>query len=122
MKTHFIKPILVIVSMILTFSLGGCDKDDDLETIISMTVASEMKMGKLYWMSYDMNCYQVKEENSSEWKLFDPRNLKGFDYEEGYEYVIKVKKTRVQNPAQDDGPEYTYQFIEVVSKEKKDSF
>lgn len=122
MKTFIFKPFIAIVSLFLVFFFLGCNKNDDSERVISMTIASEMKIGKLYWIGVEMNCYQVKEDDSSEWKLFDPRLLVGFDYEEGYEYVIKVRKSRITNPAQDDGPEYSYQFISIVSKEKKDSF
>lgn len=50
-----------------------------------------------------MNCFQMKKGDTSDWTLFDPRLLIGFDYEEGYEYVIKVKKNCVDNLTQDDG-------------------
>lgn len=119
MKTFFFKPFISVVFLLLVFSFWGCNKDNDSERVVSMTIASDMKMGKLYWNNVEINCFQVKEDDSSDWTLFDPRLLVGFNYEEGYEYVIKVKKSRVGNPAQDDGPEFSYQFINIVSKEKK---
>ncbi|MBI1268307.1 MAG: DUF4377 domain-containing protein [Cryomorphaceae bacterium] len=45
--------------------------------------------------------------------------LNGFDFEWGYHYVVKVKKTKMAQPMMDAG-DTEYELIEVVSKEKAD--
>ena len=41
--------------------------------------------------------------------------IEGFEYEEGNEYLLKVLKTPIENPAA-DGHTATYKLIEIISK------
>jgi len=64
-----------------------------------------------------MKCMQVKAEESDNWEYFYG-NIQGFNYESGYEYVIKVKVEEVRNPPA-DGSSQQYTLITQVSKTKK---
>lgn len=64
-----------------------------------------------------MKCLQVKENKEDPWTLFY-QGIDGFEYEEGYEYVVKVKRTNIENPPA-DASSIKYTLEEVVSKEKK---
>ncbi|MCE5227411.1 MAG: DUF4377 domain-containing protein [Porphyromonadaceae bacterium] len=44
----------------------------------------------------------------------------GFEYTEGYEYVLKVLVDPIENPPQDSSSA-RYTLLEIISKEKKDS-
>jgi len=44
-------------------------------------------------------------------------SINGFEYEEGYSYILEVNITRVENPPA-DGSSLRYDLIKVISKER----
>ncbi|MFY1045749.1 DUF4377 domain-containing protein [Chryseobacterium sp. GP-SGM7] len=64
-----------------------------------------------------MKCLQVKEKESDNWGNFYS-NIEGFTYEPGFEYVLKVKTEKIENPPM-DGSSIKYSLIEQVSKTKR---
>ena len=64
-----------------------------------------------------MKCLQVKEKESDSWQNFYT-NIEGFTYEPGYEYVLKVKTEKIENPPM-DGSSIKYTLVKQVSKTKK---
>ncbi len=64
-----------------------------------------------------MKCLQVKENASGNWTNFYS-NIEGFTYEPGYEYVLKVKTEKIENPPA-DGSSIKYTLVKQVSKTKK---
>ena len=62
-------------------------------------------------------CFLYKENQEDEWKYFYSK-VDGFDYEEGYEYVIKVKVKSDGNSYM-DASDLKFIFVELISKEKK---
>jgi len=64
------------------------------------------------------SCYLIKQNQEDEWKYYY-NELAGFDYEEGYEYVISVKQKRNSNDIS-DASDVEYELIEVISKTKKE--
>jgi len=64
-----------------------------------------------------MKCLQVKEKASDSWQNFYT-NIEGFTYEPGYEYVLKVKTEKIENPPM-DGSSIKYTLVKQVSKTKK---
>ncbi|OPB94445.1 DUF4377 domain-containing protein [Elizabethkingia ursingii] len=59
---------------------------------------------------------KIKETDSNEWSTI--AGISGFQYEEGYEYQIRLLKTYLVNPPM-DGSNIDYKLIEVISKTKK---
>jgi len=64
-----------------------------------------------------MKCLQVKEKESDKWENFY-NNIEGFTYEPGFEYVLKVKTEKIENPPM-DGSSIKYTLVQQVSKIKK---
>lgn len=64
-----------------------------------------------------MKCLQVKEKESDSWGNFYS-NIEGFTYEPGFEYVLKVKTEKIQNPPM-DASSIKYTLVKQVSKTKK---
>lgn len=64
-----------------------------------------------------MKCLQVKEKESDSWQnLYS--NIEGFTYEPGFEYILKVKTEKIENPPM-DGSSTRYILVEEISKTKK---
>ena len=59
-------------------------------------------------------CMQVKFNGDKDYQLFYDK-IEGFNYEKGYEYKLKVKRTEVVNPAA-DASKYSYKLKKVTSK------
>lgn len=64
-----------------------------------------------------MKCLQVKEKETDNWENFYS-NIEGFIYEPGFEYVLKVKTEKIENPPM-DGSSIRYTLIKQVSKTRK---
>lgn len=90
-----------------------------------LTSCSEMAQEeKTLWISSQkvdcvgvapMKCMQVKEAEDAEWTLFYDQ-IVGFDYEEGFNYKVRVNVTERENPPA-DASSLVYTLVEVVSKD-----
>lgn len=61
-----------------------------------------------------MKCLYVKKEDQSDWEFFYEQ-IEGFNYEEGYEYVIEVKTEPIEN-APADASSIKYVLVKEISK------
>lgn len=59
-------------------------------------------------------CMLVKEKPGDEWSMYYDR-IEGFDYEEGYEYELRIAEERVEDPPA-DASAIRWTLVEVVSK------
>lgn len=64
-----------------------------------------------------MDCMQVKEGSAKSWSNFYSA-IEGFDYQPGYQYKLKVIKTKRTGNTPADASAYTYQLKKVVYKKK----
>lgn len=113
--------LLLIVAV-----LASCNKENQDEARItgykeySMTIASQKLQGVVGIGSYMLqDVYAVKKETSTKWEPFI--GVQGFDYESGYEYVIKISETNYLDYRRGDPAWSEYKLMEVSSKEKKNS-
>ncbi len=82
--------ILFLALTLFFLALTACT-DDQTELL---TIASETRIGI---GEGPINCYLVKTGDSKNWEfMYSP--IEGFEYEEGYEYVIEVKTENIDNP------------------------
>jgi len=61
-------------------------------------------------------CMLVKENLEDEFTYFYD-NIGGFNYEEGYNYILKVSIVTIKNPPA-DGSSKKYSLVEILKKEK----
>ncbi len=61
-------------------------------------------------------CMLVKDKIVDDWTTFYDQ-IEGFDYEEGYEYLLNVKIKTIKNPPA-DGSSLKYTLVEVFEKKK----
>ncbi len=100
--------ILSFVFIVLCFS---CSSTKD---VVTFTVASEQSdcVGMV-----PRKCLLVKRDGQTNWQNFYS-NIEGFNYESGYEYVLKVKEETIENqPADGSSPKYV--LVTQVSRVKK---
>lgn len=114
------KYVYLLLSFLLI--LTGCSKDDKKDKIITVTIASEKRMGYVGGGTNQVAPYYlVKYPQSGTWRFFS-LYIEGFDYEQGYEYVaeIRVHEDPI-DPNMADQEIISYSLHKIISKEKKDS-
>lgn len=98
------------------FSYAKEEKEEKVE-IIQLIVEPKVEIRNTYGVD-SLPCIIVKEGNE---RYALPRNwIKDFEYEEGYEYMLKVK--RVTPPyIIYDAPGSFYYLLEVISKKQQET-
>ena len=125
MKTKNLLGILML--FLFTFAFISCDKENEEGRKITdykeyvLTVASEMRPGLMLAEGPDFlkEVYPVKKENSEEWETLS--NIDGFEFENGYEYRIKISETSYLDYSMGQPAWTEHELLEVISKEKKAS-
>ncbi|MCC9044199.1 DUF4377 domain-containing protein [Myroides sp. M-43] len=130
---------ILLLAAVVGFAFTSCKKDGETETPVTETTeqtttptesteaAPEEVLGnqtltiasKLVDCTgvAPMKCMQVKEEGSDEWTNMYT-GIEGFTYEEGYEYVVEIKREKLENvPA--DASSIKYILVKEISKTKK---
>ncbi len=109
----------VLFSLIL-FLLFSCQTNQNEGIIEEFTIASRTQKCQGYFT--DQSCLMIKsQQNSENWEFFY-ETIKGFHYEQGYEYKIKVLRQYIpENLNIADSSLYEYTLLEIISKTFKDS-
>lgn len=115
-----LKSFSLILLSILLFGLVACDKDepekDKIETI-KLFVAAEVTPH--YIWGHPILGIQIKEEGETKFHTIAMNGIIDFEYEEGYEYELRVVKKTLANPPY-DGNNIEYRLLEILSKTKVD--
>jgi len=97
----------LVIILILNFVANACDETKTIYVADHLADCVGVAPQK---------CMLIKETLQDDWQYFYDK-IQGFDFEEGYNYQLKVKIETVKNPPADaSGIKYT--LIEVLAKEK----
>ncbi|EJL75485.1 DUF4377 domain-containing protein [Chryseobacterium populi] len=103
-------PVVAFLAFTQCTTSASASRDDEKTFIVGPQTADCTGVAP-------MKCLQVKENPSGNWANFYS-NIEGFTYEPGYEYVLKVKTEKIENPLA-DGSSIKYTLVKQVSKTKK---
>jgi hypothetical protein len=115
MIKHLIMRNITIIVALLCLTLSGCSKN---ENSLVLSIASERYLSPL---QDEMNAgvwFLSKKYQNDNWALFS-RDIEGFVYERGYEYMVKVTM-RATEQYVDQSP-VKFKLVQIISKERKDS-
>lgn len=114
-----------IIFLLFIVVLTGCNEEEQDATKVTgyeeyvITVASQKLQGIVDAGTALSDMYAVKKEASQNWQpLF---YVQDFDYESGYEYVIRISETNYLDYTRGTPAWSEYKLIEVISKEQKSS-
>lgn len=99
------KPIIII--LILSLTAKSCDETKHIYVADHLVDCVGVAPQK---------CMLVKDKIVDDWTNFYG-SIEGFDYEEGYDYLLNVKIETIKNPPA-DGSSLKYTLIEVFEKNK----
>ena len=111
--------------MLAAFSLASCSSDDDndkdIVNEINMSISAEP--GVMYDLfdsmgEHPIECMRVMtEDEPGRWQNLYFSDIKGFTYERGHEYELRVKRTILANPPQ-DASDRTYELVRILADKK----
>ena len=114
-----------IFMMLAAFSLASCSSDDDndkdIVNEINMSISAEP--GVMYDLfdsmgEHPIECMRVMtEDEPGQWQNLHFSDIKGFTYERGHEYELRVKRTILANPPQ-DASDRTYELVRILADKK----
>lgn len=112
MNTSNLKPLIVIAIIFAAIYFVSCSKDksDDLSNEIELIVAKQQ-------IVENRNALIVRELTINNGWFPYYSEIEGFEYEDGYEYRLKVRKITPSKEIM--GTYASYELIEELSKEKK---
>ena len=99
----------IVLFLVLSVLMLSCEKEIESEQLI----IADHKVNCTGAGSQE--CLLVKRNVSEEWQFFYG-GIEGFDYEEGFEYIIEVKVYDVENPPA-DGSNKRYVLNRIISKQ-----
>lgn len=106
------KKNVYLLLLLLVMVLSSCATKDT----VRYTIASQQ--GDCTGV-VSQKCMLVKKGDAKEWTYFYSK-IEGFDYQQGYEYVLDVKEQNVENPPA-DASSVKYTLVKEVSKIEKTS-
>ena len=119
--------VMLLMAFFTMVGLTSCNDDDEEGRKVTdhkeytLTVASVKLPGVLTSSCSNVlaDVYAVKNEQSTDWEAHG--NIGKFEYEEGYEYQIRISETSYLDYSMRDPAWTEYELLEVISKEHKDS-
>ena len=112
-----------LTSLISLFFLTltiGCSQEGAIKTVISTNEMIETLIIGPYTETcqgfIEQQCYLEFNEESQEWEFFY-ESIRGFNFEPGYIYTLKVRLEDRGTEIQDVG-RYAYHLVEVIDKEE----
>ena len=132
MKDKIMRSLVVTILLFLCASgFTSCLNDEEEEGAkitdyqeYELTVASRKVLGMIFsgGNNYFREVYAVKKNDTQDWESWESfSSIQDFDYEEGYEYHIKISETTYLDYRRGDPSWTEYKLLEVISKEKHDS-
>ena len=88
-----------------TFAKSLSEKTEVATWEIGDSYVNAQSLGKL-------KCLQIRTDKKNKWEYLNT-SIRGFDYQEGYRYRIRVKQTK-----QKDIDTLDYSLVEIISKER----
>lgn len=114
-----------ILFLLFIVILTGCNEEEQEGTKVTgyeeyvITVASQKLKGIVDAGTTLSDVYAVKKETSQSW--IQLLYVQDFDYESGYEYVIRISETNYLDYTRGTPAWSEYKLIETISKEQKNS-
>lgn len=114
-----------LILLTMAFELVACALDGEPETkwkpkteTWTVIIEPEYVMGYSSWGAYSSIGVQMDAFNEKGERIgrFYSDEIKGFTFEEGYRYKLRIEATTT-DPGIMDGPAYEFKLIEVLSKE-----
>ena len=124
MKMKTMKIWRLALAMLAAFALASCsDDDNDKDITKEMNMSISAEPGVMYDLfdsmgEHPIECMRVMtEDEPGRWQNLYFSEIKGFTYERGHEYELRVKRTILADPPQ-DASNRTYELVRILADKK----
>lgn len=107
--------VLSVACLTISIAMQGCSKDSSESRKSIFIVDSNTTLTNAIPEAGTSECMVAKEEGTNNVYYFTLNQIKGFEYQKGYSYRIKVQIDPV-NEVLIDASQLSYKLIEVLSK------
>ena len=121
MKTW--RNIFVMCTALLSLASCSSDDDNDKDIVNEINMSVSAEPGVMYNLfdsmgEHPIECMRVMtEDEPGRWQNLYFSGVKGFTYERGHEYELRVMRTILANPPQ-DASDRTYELVRILSNKK----
>ena len=121
MKTW--RNIFVMCTALLSLASCSSDDDNDKDIVNEINMSISAEPGVMYDLfdsmgEHPIECMRVMtEDEPGRWQNLHFSDVKGFTYERGHEYELRVKRTILANPPQ-DANDRTYELVRILADKK----
>ena len=121
MKTW--RNIFVMCTALLSLASCSSDDDNDKDIVNEINMSVSAEPGVMYNLfdsmgEHPIECMRVMtEDEPGRWQNLYFSEIKGFIYERGHEYELRVMRTILANPLQ-DASDRTYELVRILSDKK----
>ena len=121
MKTW--RNIFVMCTALLSLASCSSDDDNDKDIVNEINMSISAEPGVMYDLfdsmgEHPIECMRVMtEDEPGRWQNLYFSDVKGFTYERGHEYELRVKRTILANPPQ-DASNRTYELVRILADKK----
>ena len=121
MKTW--RNIFVMCTALLSLASCSSDDDNDKDIVNEINMSISAEPGVMYDLfdsmgEHPIECMRVMtEDEPGRWQNLHFSDVKGFTYERGHEYELRVKRTILANPPQ-DASDRTYELVRILADKK----
>ena len=121
MKTW--RNIFVMCTALLSLASCSSDDDNDKDIVNEINMSISVEPGVMYDLfdsmgEHPLECMRVMtEDEPGRWQNLHFSDVKGFTYERGHEYELRVKRTILANPPQ-DASDRTYELVRILADKK----
>lgn len=112
---NFIKTAAMVTLGVTITQCSGLTSGTDIKTLYISSEQKDCSAGVR-----KMKCMLVKENKTGDYEYFY-NNIEGFSYQPGYEYELKVRVEKINNPPA-DASSLKYILVEEVLKTKKQNY
>jgi hypothetical protein len=117
MKKILLNTVAFFVVSLFLISCNNENEDEDeiIQNEVILFIESK-SIRRLY--PHREAVFMVVTDRTFNWTFhLETIDIEDFVYEEGFEYELKVLRTKLRNPPA-DAPVFTYSLIEILSKKK----
>lgn len=115
-KLEIMKTYLILLLFSISIILNACSNDDNTAEIVQLRVNHFKQTAMGVGPKLVLQTQEAQEIGTDKWNYFYS-NIKGFNYEPGFIYLLSVEKQQISDPPQDDSA-IKYILRKVISKEK----
>lgn len=117
MNIKYLSYLLVLLLSFCSLSCTDNNDEHDWSEEKVIEISSEIVPAYIWGEPNEVDGMLIRIDGENQWKAYPITFIDGFEFEQGYSYILKVKIIHVANPPQ-DGYDVQFKLMSIISKMK----